>query len=71
MLYYNCQREINKKERKDKRMFKEIDKMQDKIIDILGMENALNAILKAMNYTEKKEIFEYIIQIYDLDEEEF
>lgn len=51
-------------------MFEEIDKMQDEIIDALGAEGALDAVLRAMNYTDKKEIFEYIIQMYDLDEEE-
>ena len=47
-------------------MYSNVQKMEDLIIDTLGTEEALNAIIKALDVDTKNDIYEYIIRVYDL-----
>ena len=47
--------------------FEKVDAMENLIIENLGAEGALFAIIKALGYDIKKDIYEYIIRCYDLE----
>ena len=42
--------------------FEKVDAMENLIIENLGNEGALFAIIKALDYDTKKDIYEYIIR---------
>ena len=50
--------------------FKEIDEMEERIIDALGESGALDAITAALDYDIKEDIYDYIIRNYELEDEE-
>ncbi len=49
---------------------KQIDQQEELIIDNLGTAGALEAITRAMSYDDKKEIYDYIIRVYDIETED-
>lgn len=51
--------------------FKQIDAMEECIINALGESGALEAITAALDYDVKEEIYDYIIRNYDLEDEEW
>ena len=51
-------------------MLNDVQEMEDLIIDTLGTEEALNAITKALDVDTKNDIYEYIIRVYDLHNDE-
>ncbi len=44
-----------------------IDGMEKRIFDALGPEKAYEEINKALGYDTRKDIYEYIIRMWDLD----
>ena len=44
-----------------------VDKLEEKIIDALGHEQALQEISKALDYATKEDIYDYIIRMWDID----
>ena len=44
-----------------------MDKLEEKIIDALGHEQALQEISKALDYATKEDIYDYIIRMWDID----
>ena len=50
--------------------FKEVDEMEERIINALGESGALEAITAALDYDVKADIYEYIIRMYELEDEE-
>ena len=46
---------------------KELQIMEEKLLEELGEKTLLDALLLAMNSDEKKENFEYIARMYDID----
>lgn len=51
-------------------MLNDVQEMEDLIINTLGTEEALNAITKALDVDTKNDIYEYIIRVYDLSNDE-
>lgn len=47
--------------------FASIDAMEEGIKEALGTEEMLKAVLKALDYDTKANIYEYIERMYDLD----
>ena len=47
--------------------FEKIDNMEDLIIENLGAEGALSAIIKALDYDTKEDIYDYIIRCNDIE----
>ena len=50
--------------------FKEVDSMEECIIDALGDAGALEAITAALDYNTKADIYDYIVRMYDLEVED-
>lgn len=48
----------------------QIDEIEEKIKDMLGTEEMLEAICRALDYDTKADIYHYIWRMYGLDEEE-
>lgn len=46
---------------------KELQIMEEKLLEELGEKTLLDALLLAMNSDEKKENFEFIARMYDID----
>ena len=46
---------------------KELQIMEEKLLEELGEKTLLDALLLAMNSDEKKENFEYIARMYEVD----
>lgn len=46
---------------------KNINELEEKMIEYLGKEELLNSLLLAMSEEEKRENFEYIARMYDID----
>ncbi len=44
-----------------------IDAMEDEIKEALGTEEMLAAVLRALDYDTKADIYDYIKRMYDLD----
>lgn len=47
--------------------FETVDAMENLIIENLGVEGALDAIIKALDYDTKQDVYDYIISCYDID----
>ncbi len=45
----------------------EIDRLEDLILNSLGAEEAYNALCRALDYDTKREMFDYIIRMYDVE----
>jgi len=52
-------------------MMAQVNKMEDRIIDYLGWEEAFKAISKALDVDTKNSIYEYIIRNYEIPLYEF
>lgn len=52
------------------RTFEKVNAMEDLIIESLGEAGALDAICQALDYDTKEDIYDYIIRMYDIEEEE-
>lgn len=46
--------------------FEKVDAMEELIIENLGAEGALFAIIKALDYDIKEDIYNYIIRCYEI-----
>ena len=49
--------------------FKQIDEMEERIINALGESGALEAITAALGYDVKADIYDFIIRMYEIEEE--
>ena len=47
-----------------------VDKMEETIVNALGYEESFEALSRALNYDTKQEMYEYIIRMYDLNQDE-
>lgn len=47
--------------------FEKVDTMENLIIENLGAEGALDAIIRALDYDTKEDIYDYIIRCHDID----
>ena len=47
--------------------FEKVDTMEELIIENLGAEGALFAIIKALDYDTKEDIYDYIMRCHDLE----
>ena len=47
--------------------FEKVDAMEELIIENLGTEGALSAIIKALDYDTKADIYDYIIRCHDIE----
>ena len=52
------------------RTYEKIDELEEQLIELLGVEELLNALTRAMSYDEKEDYFNYICRMYDVDVEE-
>ncbi len=50
-------------------ILEKVDKMEERIIETLGAEGALNAITRALDYDTKDNIYTFICQQYEIEEE--
>lgn len=48
----------------------EIDKIEEKLIQVLGYEKFAEALTRSMSYDEKEDYYNYLFRVYDLDDEE-
>ena len=48
--------------------YQEIEQLEEKLIEILGIEEFLKALTKAMSYDTKLDYYEYICKNYDINE---
>ena len=46
---------------------KKVNEMEEMIVECLGVPCAFDAVLKALSYQQKEEIYSYIIRCYDLE----
>ena len=51
--------------------FDSVDQMEDIILETLGAETFLDALIKALDYDTKRDMYEYIMRCYEIpfDEE--
>lgn len=47
--------------------FEKVDAMENLIIENLGAECALDAIIRALDYDIKEDIYDYIIRCYEIE----
>lgn len=45
-----------------------VDRMEEAIIEALGVEGALDAITRALSYDTKEDIYSYIMRCHDIEE---
>ena len=48
-------------------IIEKVDTMEELIIENLGAEGALFAIIKALSYDTKEDIYDYIMRCHDLE----
>lgn len=53
--------------KESKNDFSGIDAMEEEIKEALGTEKMLDAVLRALDYDTKADIYDYIKRMYDLD----